>query len=240
MKLLMVLCALSCTVVPVVHGQNMTVEQFMKDQSLQDSIVATIVSSHELMSKVINTIAQNRQLHEMVIQHLTRLLDESPRAGGGHDHASHETHSRYVGNETREIKALSASEVTSLLNGEGMGLAMAAELNHYPGPRHVLDLGDQLQLTRTQVRSVQESFDRMHMEAIRLGRQLVGKERALDKSFVSRSVGLESLKRLTKEIEELRGRLRDVHLAAHIEVRNVLTQTQIESYDRARGYTSSN
>ena len=31
-----------------------------------------------------------------------------------------------------------------------MGLALAAELNGYPGPRHVLDLADQLGLTPEQ------------------------------------------------------------------------------------------
>jgi len=238
-KLAMMHCALFCGIVSVVHTQNMTVGQFMKDQSLQDSIVATIVSDHALMSKVIDNIAQHRQLHEMVIQHLTRLLNESPRTGGGHDHASHETQSRYAGNETREIKALSESEVTSFLNGEGMGLAMAAELNHYPGPRHVLDLGDRLRLTGAQRRTIEESFDRMHLEAVRLGKQLVEKERDLDKSFASTMIDPKSLKRLTEATEALRARLRGVHLAAHIEVRNVLTPDQVESYDRIRGYASA-
>ena len=43
----------------------------------------------------------------------------------------------YAGMEKREIKALSASERAALLEGQGMGLALAAELNGYPGPVHV-------------------------------------------------------------------------------------------------------
>lgn len=46
----------------------------------------------------------------------------------------------YAGQETREIKALSPDEVAAHLEGRGMGFAKAAELNHYPGPKHVLDL----------------------------------------------------------------------------------------------------
>ena len=233
-----ILLALFWAIASVVHAQNGTVEQFMRDQSLQDSIVAAIVPNHALMSKVINKIAENRQLHEMVIQHLTRLLDEKSGTGGEHDHTYHATRSHYVGDEKREIKALSDSEVKALLNGEGMGMAMAAELNHYPGPRHVLDLAEQLQLSPVQKNSVQESFERMHSEAIRLGNQLIGKERALDNAFVSKSVNLKSLDQATREIEELRGELRNVHLAAHIDVRSVLTPQQIESYDQLRGYTS--
>lgn len=238
MKTKTVLLALFWAIVSVVNAQNVTVEQFMRDQTLQDSIVAAIVPNHVLMSKIINKIAENRQLHEMVIQHLTRLLEEKSGTGGEHDHASHETKSRYVGDEKREIKALSDSEVKALLEGEGMGMAMAAELNHYPGPRHVLDLADQLKLSEVQKKSVQESFARMHSEAIRLGKQLIQKEQVLERAFVTRSVNLESLELATREIEELRGQLRDVHLAAHLDVRTVLTPQQIESYDQLRGYTS--
>ena len=45
----------------------------------------------------------------------------------------------YSGQQGRMIKALSSKEVQGLLQGKGMGMAKAAELNQYPGPRHVLD-----------------------------------------------------------------------------------------------------
>ena len=54
----------------------------------------------------------------------------------------------YAGLETREIKALSPEQIEDLLAGEGMGYALAAELNHYPGPRHVLALAAELQELR--------------------------------------------------------------------------------------------
>jgi len=54
-----------------------------------------------------------------------------------------EDHSPYAGQEKRSIKALSQAQIENFLSGAGMGFAKAAELNHYPGPKHVLELADQ-------------------------------------------------------------------------------------------------
>jgi hypothetical protein len=48
--------------------------------------------------------------------------------------------SPYAGQQFSEIKALYADEIQGYLSGSGMGFAEAAELNHYPGPKHVLEL----------------------------------------------------------------------------------------------------
>jgi hypothetical protein len=56
--------------------------------------------------------------------------------------------SPYAGMQTRPIKALSKQQVVDLKAGRGMGLALAAELNGYPGPIHVLS--DKLGLTPEQ------------------------------------------------------------------------------------------
>ena len=65
----------------------------------------------------------------------------------------------YAGLQTREIKALSHEQMEDLAAGRGMGLALAAELNGYPGPRHVLELATQLSLTDEQRNSIQRLFD---------------------------------------------------------------------------------
>ena len=39
--------------------------------------------------------------------------------------------------------------MADLRAGRGMGLALAAELNGYPGPAHVLELADKLDLARS-------------------------------------------------------------------------------------------
>src|ERR1700681_1945861 len=56
----------------------------------------------------------------------------------------------YAGMQARPIKALSEQQLADLGAGRGMGLALAAELNGYPGPAHVLELGDALHLTAAQ------------------------------------------------------------------------------------------
>jgi len=59
--------------------------------------------------------------------------------------------SQYVGQENRDIKSLSPQEMSDYLEGKGMGYAKSAELNKYPGPRHVLDMASELGLTQEQI-----------------------------------------------------------------------------------------
>ena len=59
----------------------------------------------------------------------------------------------------RSIKALSEQQVNELGAGRGMGLALAAELNGYPGPSHVLELADKLELSADQRAKVQRLFE---------------------------------------------------------------------------------
>jgi hypothetical protein len=146
------------------------------------------------------------------------------------------TPSPYVGQEQRAVKALSADEVEGLLAGAGLGYAKAAELNHYPGPRHVLDLGHELGLTDQQRAAVQASLDRMQQRAQDLGRKVIDAETALDRAFADGTVSAEDLERHVAEIATLRGHLRTTHLAAHLETRAVLSDEQVERYDRLRGY----
>jgi hypothetical protein len=123
-----------------------------------------------------------------------------------------------------------------LLNGDGMGMARAAELNHYPGPRHVLDLASQVQLSEAQRKKVQEIYNHMHGEAVRLGKMILQKEEALDYTLKKVEVDPNKLKTLVMETARLRGELRLVHLLAHLEMKRVLSQGQIEMYDELQGY----
>ena len=149
------------------------------------------------------------------------------------------TESPYVGQETREIKALSQQEVEDYLNGKGLGYAKAAELNQYPGPRHVLDMAKELTLTEEQTTRTQAVFDTMKAQAITLGKQLVEKERALDRQFASGSMDAGSLKTLLSDIGTLQAKIRYVHLSAHLEQKALLTKHQIQLYDQLRGYGTS-
>jgi Spy/CpxP family protein refolding chaperone len=144
----------------------------------------------------------------------------------------------YANQRVDESKTLSADEVQGLLNGDGMGMARAAELNHYPGPRHVLDLTSQLQLSEAQRSKAQQIYDRMHDEAIHLGRAILFKEEELDNTFKKDEVDSNKLKTLVMETARLRGELRLVHLFAHLEMKRVLSRGQIEKYDELQGYST--
>ena len=142
----------------------------------------------------------------------------------------------YAGQERREVKALSAEEIQSYLEGHGTGLARTAELNHYPGLKHVLDLAAGLELTESQVALVRRIYERMHEEAVRLGRAIVERERELDRLFAGGGIGAGNLEKVVGEIAGLQGRLRAAHLRAHLETRALLSPEQVRSYDQLRGY----
>lgn len=144
----------------------------------------------------------------------------------------------YAGQEHREIKALSPEEIEALNNGEGAGMAKAAELNHYPGPKHVLDLNAKLKLSERQATAVHEVYQRMHAEATRLGQSVVVKERELDRLFARREIDAQKLRTLSREIGLLRADLRSAHLLAHLETRALLTPEQVKLYDELRGYNA--
>ena len=134
------------------------------------------------------------------------------------------------------IKALSDEEIQGLLNGEGMGVAKIAELNHYPGPRHVLDLKDQLNLSEKQRVETQKLFDTMHAQAVRIGKLIIDKEQELDNLFAKKESNEKKIKTLVQEIARLQGELRFIHLQAHFRMKPVLSPEHISQYDLLRGY----
>lgn len=144
--------------------------------------------------------------------------------------------SPYVGEETRDIKALSPAEIDGLLKGKGMGLARAAELNGYPGPMHVLELSEELELTADQIASTRALYERMLDSATRLGAEIVVAEKELDELFRSRRANEAALNELMERVGRLRAQVRGVHLAAHIEQTKLLSEDQIARYARLRGY----
>lgn len=136
------------------------------------------------------------------------------------------------------FQALSPENIEGLLEGRGMGLARAAELNSYPGPKHVLELAEALALTPEQRATVQKSHDEMKIAAVRLGKEIVDLEQQLNDAFASTTIDGKRLRELTAAIAERQGRLRYVHLAAHLTTRAALTPHQVKAYDAARGYGS--
>jgi len=152
--------------------------------------------------------------------------------------AQHEHMSPYAG-QSSAIASLSEQELAALRAGEGMGLARAAELNHYPGPRHVLDMADSLALSTSQRSDLETIRVKMSDEAVRIGERIIEKEAELSRRFEHGHIDEESLRPILSELGTLRADLRFTHLAAHLQTRAILTPEQIEAYDRLRGYTDS-
>lgn len=144
--------------------------------------------------------------------------------------------SPYSGQQHRSIKSLSADDIAALKSGAGWGFAKAAELNGYPGPLHVLELANQLQLNAKQRRQIEAIFARMKSSARELGAQFLAAEQALDRAFTDRSVTAKRLSMLTTTAGTLRARLRAVHLTAHLETAPLLTEHQRQRYAMLRGY----
>src|SRR5256884_1044368 len=142
----------------------------------------------------------------------------------------------YAGMQTRTIKALSEQQVGDLKSGRGMGLALAAELNGYPGPSHVLELADKLNLSTDQRAGVQRLFDSMKAEAVLLGAKLIEQEADLDNQFTSHTVTPESLKKSTAAVAATQGALRETHLKYHLSTVALLSPGQMQRYAELRGY----
>ena len=144
--------------------------------------------------------------------------------------------SPYAGMQTRPIKALSEQQVADLKAGRGMGLALAAELNGYPGPAHLLELADKLDLSADQRSKLQELFASMKQEALPIGAKLLEQEAELDREFASHTITPESLKSSTAAIAATQGVLRETHLKYHLSTAALVTQSQMQRYSELRGY----
>ena len=150
--------------------------------------------------------------------------------------ASAQSPQPYSGTQSRQIKTLSDQQITDLKAGRGMGLALAAELNGYPGPSHLVELSDQIGLTPAQLSKLNAMFDAMKAETIPIGETLVAQEQRLDQLFAGHAISEQQLEAATKDIGETQARLRNAHLSYHLRSRAILEPSQIRRYAELRGY----
>ena len=152
--------------------------------------------------------------------------------------ADHSYKSKYAGEEKREIKSLSETDIEELKNGKGWGLAKAAELNGLPGPAHLLEMKEEIHLSAKQIRLIEDLYIKMKKDAIPLGLELIELERELNNHFSNRTMTDELLGILLERIAQIQKKLRYVHLSTHLETPNILTPEQIALYNKLRGYSS--
>src|SRR3970040_2422628 len=106
------------------------------------------------------------------------------------------------------IRGLSVDEISDLETGAGAGFARAAQLNGYPGPRHILDLQAQLDLSEDQLAEVQTLYDEMNGEARQLGSEILKMESDIELAFRNQSIDEDSLATQVAALAEKYGELR--------------------------------
>jgi len=149
------------------------------------------------------------------------------------------TPSSYADQQGSPIRGLSSQEVDDLRNGLGGGYARMAELNNYPGPRHVLDLSRQLGLSVKQEQQIQTVFQQMNAAAKPVGVQILEREQHLSRAFAGGSISEADLQTRTAALAKLYGDYRDIHLKAHLQITPLLTAAQIVGYNQLRGYNDT-
>jgi Spy/CpxP family protein refolding chaperone len=145
-------------------------------------------------------------------------------------------HQPYAGLQDRPVKAFSDQQIADLRAGRGMSLALAAELNGYPGPLHVLEHADALGLSAAQRQKTKAFFEAMRAEAVSLGERLVDQEAELDRLFATKTIQRTSLDSTTAAIAATQGALRAGHLRHHLAMIDLLTPEQVRRYAELRGY----
>ena len=153
--------------------------------------------------------------------------------------SEHSHKSKYVGQEKREIKSLSESDIEELENGKGWGFAKAAELNGVPGPIHLLEMKKEIRLSSEQIQKIEDIYQKMKKQAIPLGLELIELERRLNNHFANRTITDSLLHKLLGEIVQVRKKLRYAHLSAHLKTPDILSFEQITLYNQLRGYSSN-
>jgi hypothetical protein len=147
------------------------------------------------------------------------------------------TDAPYAGQQSSSVPGLSEAEIASLRSGGGMGLARPGEINGYPGPRHVLDLADELALSADQRVAAQALFNQMQAEAVALGADFLSRYAVLEQSFRNGTATIESVQQQTAEIGQVEGQIRATHLKYHLLTKPLLTPDQVAAYSHLRGYT---
>lgn len=122
----------------------------------------------------------------------------------------------------------------TLEKSEGAGMAQYADVNGYPGPKHVLEMREELHLTDEQAKDIEAIFDEMSERSRAKGLAIIAEEQKLADLFISRKASQDRVEWLSSLIGTLRGELRAIHLTAHLQAAQVLSRDQCLTYGKLR------
>lgn len=171
-----------------------------------------------------------------LMKSLSFMITVLPLAAFAQDHGHGGNSAPYAGFETREIKSLSEQDIEELRRGGGWGLALPAELNGRPGPAHLLELEEELNLSASQVEAISAIYEQMRTAAVAAGERFIAAEAALSDAFAGSDLSEEKLRDLLAEAAEARAELRFIHLSRHLSTPELLSDAQIQRYNVLRGY----
>lgn len=136
--------------------------------------------------------------------------------------------------DVEPLQAMPRRQFNNLLEGRGMGQARIADMSGYPGPMHVLEMAEALEISAEQREQTEQIMQRMRSTAQQRGRELIETERKLEALFDGGPVQPSAVDAALLEIANLQARVRAAHLHAHIEQARVMSDEQIAKYTKLR------
>ena len=129
------------------------------------------------------------------------------------------------------VKTLSNKQYNALLNGDDLyGMALVAELNHYPNPEKVIKYKKELDLSPEQVTKLTDIVKELHRKKLEMGVIIIRNERTLDSLFHTRKLDNGSLIFYANRYGLYQGELRNAILQSFLVTRGLLTPQQLSKY----------
>jgi Spy/CpxP family protein refolding chaperone len=157
------------------------------------------------------------------------------QSGHGHQHGGRDDTQAH-----RRVEAVQREFDQVVADGLGFGLAFAADQNGYPGPLHVLELKDQLQLTPEQEARMRALFETMRGDARARAARLAAAEDRLRRIFADGVADPAAVRAAVTGAEAARAEVRLVHLLTHLQAHDVLTEAQRRTYHQIRWGATKN
>ncbi len=129
---------------------------------------------------------------------------------------------------------MDASEREAIETGQGFAMARAAEAHGLPGPKHILEYADVLELNALQRDRMTILMRSMRTAALKEGQAVLQAEAAIDAELARSTPDAARVAELTEVVGRARGRLRNVHLTTHLAAAPVLTSAQRAKYVQLR------
>jgi hypothetical protein len=130
------------------------------------------------------------------------------------------------------LKTLNDEQYNALLNGNDIyGMALPAELNHYPSPEKVIKFKKELDLSPIQVNKLIAINKEFHRKKLEMGLIIIHNERTLDSIFRYHKLDNGSLIFYTNRYGLYQGELRNTILQACFAAYNLLTPYQIKKFE---------